>query len=230
MTDKPMKPLLMCGPMVRAYMAGLKWCTRRVVVPQPEQDGDRFWWHGDWDTHGGPRAGVCTYGKPGNGEPTWTLKEIAEHARYQPGDLCYIRERQRVIEVRRHHLIRVRYEADGAESDWIEYPERCKWKPIVGKCLPYGGIRETARLFPPITDTRAERLWDITEEDAIAEGVAEGEWYDYVKHQQIGGVALPYGIFETTFMCLWDSLNAARGYPFYSNPCVFRYGLGKEKG
>jgi len=205
-----MKPLLMCSPMVRARLAGLKWCTRRVMVPQPLLvDGEWLW---------APRRGMMVIPQ----------SEWVKYARLQPGDLCYVRERQRVIEFK-HHLIRVRYEADGVESDWIEYPERCKWKPVVGHCLPYGGIRETARLFVPITNTRAEWLQDITEEDAIAEGIAEGEWYDYVEHQQIGGVPLPYGIFKTTFMCLWDFLNAARGYPFASNPWVFRHGLGKEQ-
>jgi hypothetical protein len=167
MNDQPMKPLLMCGAMVRARLAGRKTATRRVMVPQPV-------YH---------KCPVCT--RIPDGEWLWTprknmapipLERWAQHARLQPGDLCYVRERQRVIEV--HYdvkyavkNIRVRYEADGSESDWIEYPERCKWYPKVGHCLPYGGIHETARLFVPISDTRAERLQDISEEDAIAEGM-----------------------------------------------------------
>lgn len=66
-----------------------------------------------------------------------------------------------------------------------------------------------ARTFIKITDLRPERLQEITEKEARAEGVEA------------------YGSYQTTtwikpFNKLWDSINPK--YPFSSNPWVFRYG------
>jgi len=68
--------------------------------------------------------------------------------------------------------------------------------------LPY----DMCRTYVEIEDVRAERLQKISEEDAIAEGIQ---------------------VFEYTavdaFRILWDSINTKRGYPWKSNPFVWKY-------
>ena len=65
-----------------------------------------------------------------------------------------------------------------------------------------------ARLFIKITDVRAERLQEITEEDCIAEGMKQQE--------------LPFDIAPVwQYQELWDSINPK--YPWEMNPWVWVY-------
>jgi len=105
-------------------------------------------------------------------------------------------------------------------------------KDLVRKECPYGNIgnrlwvkktwgykrvsslfrpRQTSRMTLEIIDIRVERLQEITEEDAIAEGI----WGKGEPYQGIGD--LP----SDRFRDLWDSLNAKRGYSWDINPWVW---------
>jgi hypothetical protein len=68
-----------------------------------------------------------------------------------------------------------------------------QWMPAM--TMPYWA----SRIKLEITDLRAERLQEITEADAVKEGVAS--------------------IVE--FKKLWDSINAIRGYGWEENPIVY---------
>ena len=74
--------------------------------------------------------------------------------------------------------------------------------------------RWASRIPLEITELRAERLQEISEEDAEAEGV-EGATTD-------GGQTIVY---KPTFADLWDSLNAERGYGWGFNPWVWPIGF-----
>lgn len=208
-------PLPFMPEMVLATLDGRKGQTRRVMRPQPLH-------------------GVGKYTQDGvPGEVDWVLLDedgdpIDSELRSpycQPGDFLWVRERQWVIARSTVRLngkestrIRVRYEADGAESGWIDYPERLKGKPVVGKCLSYGGFRESSRLSLEVTGVRVEKLQDITEEDARAEGVT----LNALKGKCNGEPAILYAMnHRQRFVWLWDSINAARGYSWKSNPWVW---------
>lgn len=68
--------------------------------------------------------------------------------------------------------IRVRYASDGVESAWLGWPRRLEWWPMVGYCIPNGVHREGARHFLEVLDVRAERVSEISEEDAVLEGMS----------------------------------------------------------
>lgn len=207
------RPILFRPTMAKATFDGLKTHTRRVVKPQPDKthDGEPYW------NIGGYRA--------------WEFRGIQDVLRMgtvnplkcrfgKPGDRLWVRERMRVIRVRTLHQmqIRVRYEADGTESDWIDYPDRLQGRPEIGKCLAYGGFREASRTLLEITSVRVERLQDISEQDAIAEGVSpfQGMYHGDTKR----------GRYYKAFMDLWNEVNGKK-YPWSSNPWLWVIGFRK---
>ncbi|WP_065330350.1 hypothetical protein [Tritonibacter mobilis] len=91
------------------------------------------------------------------------------------------------------------YRADGDELDADDREAGLKWKPSI--FMP----RWASRITLEVTDVRVQRLQEISEADAIAEGV---EWIG--EHDRDASDA---------FSRLWDSLNADRA-PWASNPWV----------
>lgn len=98
-------------------------------------------------------------------------------APYSPGDILYVRERFCIGE------IVCGEEADGSVSAYVSQPggiyiwyeycirekigiEDVRWKPSIH--MP----KERARIWLKVTDVHAERLQDITEDEAKREGVS----------------------------------------------------------
>ena len=82
----------------------------------------------------------------------------------------------------------------GDKADWDDGESPCRWRPSI--FMP----KRAARIWRRITDIRAERVQDISEADAQAEGVVyfhvsgdTNKWY-------------PEG-FKTNFQLVWDSIN-----------------------
>jgi hypothetical protein len=131
--------------------------------------------------------------------------------RYAAGDILWVRE---TWAKRIHSDNRYYYKADN-NLGAIFNREDDKWRsPIF---MP----REAARIFLQVTNVRVERLQDITEEDAIAEGLNIGtvDNEKYAKNNAYRLLAdnLPVAMFAD----LWDSLNAKRGYGWEKNPWVW---------
>lgn len=200
------RPIPFSGEMVRAILEGRKTQTRRVIKPQPVE---KQYPH-RWTVQVSPTTVVAC------GDPETALNYVAcPHG--VPGDRLWVRERQRVTEVDCIDArIRVHYEADGVESGWIDYPSRLKGEPVVGKCLSYGGFRESSRLLLEVKSVRVERLQDISEEDAAKEGINDD------LAMMTDGLPGPYVL---AFECLWDSLNEKRGYGWDVNPWVWVVGF-----
>jgi hypothetical protein len=106
------------------------------------------------------------------------------------------------------------YKADATDSSeelrkeylLLGYPY--KWRPSIH--IP----RAASRLTLEIKDVRIERVQDISEGDAKAEGVD-------TSHCFCGVPELKDKCHRHKFMELWDKLNAKRGYPWDSNPWVY---------
>jgi len=93
-------------------------------------------------------------------------------------------------------------------------PRGVRWRPSIH--MP----RRYARILLRIAQIRAERLQDITEEDAFAEGIdTEGDAYVRAEHARLGGIAVVPAI--AAFADLWDRINADRGYPWERNDLIW---------
>jgi len=107
---------------------------------------------------------------------------------YKPGDILWVRETWY-----QHY--------DGSYAYRASAPENTGWKPSIH--MP----REAARIFLRVKTVRVERLQDITEEDAKAEGV-------------ICGQGQKRWTARSAFMDLWDRINGKKN-PWESNPWVW---------
>jgi len=77
--------------------------------------------------------------------------------------------------------------------------------------------RWASRLSLEVTDIRCERLQDINEEDAVAEGITDGGCLNCGCHEPCG-CDNPQPDRRDAYTWLWDTTNAKRGYPWDSNP------------
>jgi hypothetical protein len=161
------RPILFSAPMVRALLAGTKTQTRRIVKPQPPEGQhigecpySRTWWAYWNGTPAAPRGCTCAVAPAPYG---WN------------GDLLWAREAWRVHE-RFSDVARIRYQASERQS-WTEQHEDfpvalsqgLKDKPGYRPSIHMP--RWASRITLAVTDVRVQRLQDISEEDAQAEGV-----------------------------------------------------------
>jgi len=217
--------------MVRALLEGRKTQTRRVA-PQPPAEcginymlGNESWLPVDRRT---PvrRTFEAWGGDLFKNKPEKALCGAFEiKPRYQPGDRLYVREAWRP-----HYLgdgvwdLDVSYVADGArrriydgefgEKDW-NWPKAADR----GNVTPLHMPRWASRLTLTVTEVRVQRLQEISEEDAIAEGIQSAHLTDGM-HGWIPFDAGPaFYDPRDAFRDLWDSLNADRA-PWQNNPWI----------
>jgi len=167
--------------MVQAILDGRKTQTRRVI-----KDKDITNWF-DIDVDGKPIAYIDQ--ETGDSYPP------THRAKYQPGDILWVRE---TWAKRIHSDNRYYYKADN-NLGAIFNREDDKWRPSI--FMP----REAARIFLRVKNVRVERVQDIGEEDALAEGV---EWLNFATAKE-------------AFTALWDGINGKRVYGWDTNPWVW---------
>lgn len=198
------RPILFSASMVKAILAGRKTQTRRIMRPQPEQlmlkdaDGvERLHWCID---HSNPKKRAAW---PVGDPPFWT-----NGAYGKAGDRLWVKETWGVVNsldyLKPSKLptgIPVTYRA----SSFHPNDPSMKWRP--GMFMP----RWASRITLEIRDVRIQRLQDITEDDAKAEGAPMGYTGPYSFHQRFnhwGG-----------FMALWSSINDEGSWD--ANPFVW---------
>lgn len=198
------RPILFDAEMVRAILAGRKTQTRRIVQPQP---GDE--WHpASYGEVHKLRDGEFVFR---NGEPVVIGWGPSNHDGGEafpcpygkPGDRLWVREAWG-----EHPEIEACtcYKADpGHKYDGI------KWKPSIH--MP----RARCRMRLEVTDVRVERLQDISEEDAKAEGIEiiQGGFYKNYLGGEVAGCSSP----ELSFYSLWESINGIGSWD--KNPWVW---------
>lgn len=192
------RPIIFSGHMVRAVLAGTKVQTRRIVKLRDlgPSEAAGFKWdyrdkHGLWNSisHEDLLA-KCPYGKPGDRlwvKETWQSLPCLKCDEGREGARCTCTDPP-VFRADRNLVT-------GKEP--ILY-EAMRWRPSI--YMP----RWASRITLEVSGVRVERLQDISEEDAAAEGIRR--------------VCNRLG-----FMDLWDSINARRsGCSWEANPLVWR--------
>jgi hypothetical protein len=229
-TTNPIKqhPILFSTPMVQAILEGRKTMTRRILKPSSQKQAE---WLDPWLLNSANIVGLCRrhegdgygdfgvqLGHPKGGPLCWVKCPFG-----QVGDILWVRET----------FVRgvwgdgwtvsdpmYWYRADDNNGiDWHNEekgePGPIPWKPSIH--MPY----DACRLFLRITDIRVERLQDITEADAINEGI-ESKWnsFDenfiyrhYLKSNKYGPSSIH------SFQTLWESINGEESWD--KNPWVW---------
>ncbi len=182
---KKERPILFSASMVRAILDGRKTQTRRIVKDTGLYAIDEKF-HGEETANRerGNLATQCKYGQPGDW--LWVKETFQAHPIY--GYPVYRSD---------YMLENGRYGPNPVDA------ENWPWRPSI--FMP----RRASRITLKITSVRVERLQDISDTDALAEGITG---YEHGADQP-----LPVMCYQT----LWDSLNAKRGFGWNVNPWVW---------
>ena len=177
--------LMFKAPLVRAILEGRKTQTRRVAKPVKHPDLGNLY-----------TPGALAMGR----EPQHVIDRACPMG--QPGDRIYVRE----TFSRHPEWGQLAFRADGEEFEdadgWLWEP---KWIPSIH--MP----KDLARIWLEITGVRLERIQDISEADALAEGARfELASIDSVR---IGATAS----FLSGFRNIWEST----GGDWDANPWVW---------
>lgn len=189
--------ILFSAPMVLALLDGRKTQTRRLVNPKMYLvvDGDET--TGRIVEQSDPQFGKCAeeyapcpYGQPGDRlwvRETWCHLPWSAGAEKQSPKDEYVGIRYRATWDRSHHL------------PWIPAIHMFRW---------------ASRITLEITDVRVQRVQDISEEDALAEG-CDGDC-------GVGNMRVwaEMGRCRYHFAGLWDDINGKRA-PWSDNPWVW---------
>lgn len=204
------KPIILSTEMVRAILAGRKTQTRRIIKVQPTEPDLKIWRVAD--TTGRKKdVGILLWGKmvDFNLITDWNYFKCP----YQIGDILWVRETWTSDLV-----------SDGEGEALINYkadiPELSgAWKPSIH--MP----KDAARIFLKVTGVRAERLQNISEQDAIAEGIEKvggtysiNPWRNYLRGKN-GEMNMHCSSPIRSFQTLWDLIHGSEAWS--ENPWVW---------
>lgn len=222
-------PILFSGEMVRAILAGNKTQTRRLMKPHPVNHGSIYETSNTtpegWQTTG--HSGLwlceaasgaddcrwrCLYGIPG--DHLW----VRESAYIAPPDFGHAADANRFDLQGRPRIVGYAASMDGDSK-------RCAEEFGVRKSPSIHMPRWASRLTLEVAGVRVERLHDISENDAICEGMLflgggannldEAPWADPGDPKQY-----PWRWARGAFCAAWKRINEKR-MPWGSNPWVW---------
>jgi hypothetical protein len=214
------RPILFCATMREAIERRRKTKTRRVI-PNNARGADRVLW-----TERGqlvpPRASDQAYTGWVSQVDALNGLHLPLTCRYGvPGDRLYVVEPWRYEAS--GEIVGVRFKSDDKFFVSPNYDEEARilaklngrhYSRWAAQAIP----KWAARTWLEIESVRAERLQDISEEDARAEGAPFSlEPATCVGRFDIRGQASH----RQGFIDLWEKLNATRGFPWSSNPWVW---------
>jgi hypothetical protein len=196
--------LLFSAPMVRALLARTKTQTRRIVKPQPDVVPDLL----PTTTAASSVFRIPVKGQSGTYDHLG-LQNFTERCPYgKPGDRLWVRETIRLVERwhdGRDDRCRSVYCADDKDTPADGWP----WKRDVLPSIHCP--RGLSRITLDLTAVRVERLQDISEDDAKAEGAEfhDGRGVGHSGFRHDASLGFVYPTARESFFALWESLNGA---------------------
>jgi hypothetical protein len=189
------RPILFSAPMVRAILDGKKTQTRRVVkmagrAVDTRSDGTRCVARVTRSPQETSFTVPCPYGAPG--DRLWVKETIRR--------VCMVGDKDCAV-----------YVSDGS-SVWLD-----TWPWERGVLSSIHMPRGLSRITLEVTGVRVERLHDITEDDARAEGVTVGEMQPATINGE-PGQAMFFNA-RDAFAYLWAGINGADSWR--ANPWVW---------
>jgi hypothetical protein len=191
-------PILFTPWNVRRMMDGFKTQTRRLLKPQPPPELNLFEVvksTGEWCFYNADNPDdqdYCYYMKPN----------------YKPGTVLWVREKWSYKYPKNNSLepCGFLYKADDGDlnTEKLRLNIQGGWKPSIH--MP----RAACRLRLVVEAVRVERLQEITEDDAKAEGAPRVFGYE---NEAMNG-------YRKGFEQLWNSINKKPGTTWYDNPFV----------
>jgi len=143
-----------------------------------------------------------------DGSTKWVNPDL-RYIEEQPFDAWLMREYERVTKHPvAHAVLDPRYEDD---TRWEVDEQALPWRPSI--FMP----RWASRIVLEITGIRVERVQEINQQDARAEGVKGGKWGD----PGVDWVSTSGVDWIVPFRRAWDAINAKRGYGWDVNPWVW---------
>lgn len=197
------RPILFSAPMVRAILDGRKTVTRRIVKPMRDPDFECQLASCEiaGEVNGGTCRIRCPYGQPG--DQLWVRETWSRAKLFASNELFY----------------RADGEHQAGRQLSLSYHEREKrWRS------PIHMPRWASRITLEITGVRVERLQEISEEDAIAEGVFKkvgtSPVGDVVETHDGGDlIYVSKGLARNAYHELWESINGPGSWDL--NPYVW---------
>ena len=202
------RPILFSAPMIRALLAGTKTQTRRICKPQPISVGSagkrRVYQDSDfkraWESIPGTgecdQDRDCPYGRPG--DRLWVKETFMREP--HPSEVGLTRD-----------MIPATWDMACAFAGIIHYradplseiaADGRNWRPSI--FMP----RKASRLTLEVVSVRVERLQEISEADAIAEGVHMADDEPDMRWNPV-----------QAYRHLWESINGAGSWD--ANPWVW---------
>lgn len=192
---------------VQAMLSGSKVMFREVIKPQPEVESgfENNEWCLNWKKF----------------EDGFSLEELAKRAPYQVGQKIFVKETfsysdqpwcDKNIFYKASHGDRMlnTFSVSNRENNWRS--------PITMQ-------EYDSRLTPLIKEMRVERLRDISEEDAIAEGIPLSEEFKDRYYTPESNYAVP----KIAFMRWWNATHKKPEEKFEANPWVWVVSCEVEK-
>ncbi len=208
------RPILFSGPMVRALLAGTKTQTRRIAKPVRHPDLGNVYAPGALVLEHEPQHVIdrcCPYGRPG--DRLWVRETHMNWWKLDPENP----EGPRLFS----HVA-----AFAADGYVLEPGER--WIPSIHM------LRAASRILLEITGVRIERLQDISDEDARAEGIERMAGDPECGHRNyLDKTGQDWALSpRESFRSLWESINGPASWA--KNPWVwvveFERAQAQQKG
>lgn len=152
------KPIIFSAPMIRALLDGRKTQTRRILKPQPDHL-QVYEWRGKV-IHDSEYRHWCWKGHVGADNWDDITTQLRPFLPYAIGDRLWVKETFTSYGRAKDKSLY------GVDFEGFNKPER-EWDWSSSRFMP----RWASRLTLTVTDVRVQRLQDISEADALAEGI-----------------------------------------------------------